>query len=121
MLCLKRFRREGTAKFGSRVLAERHIFHSEHFKDYSWFTLSRYNFNRACQVIDKIANWRNRGDKGTYLSTFSMSNWNEGKHISKEMKKAHSLSNCKALLPVKLKPTSHFSTQRNVHDSKGYT
>ena len=78
------------------MLAERFKFYSEHFKDYSQFTLSQYDFNRACKVIDdKIANWRNRGDKGTYLSTFSMSNWNEGKHISKEMKKAHSLSNCK--------------------------
>ena len=94
---LKRSPEESTTKFGHRVLAERHHLYSEHFKDYAQFTLSKYDFSRACKIIDeKIANWRNKGDKETYLTTFSMANWNEGKNISKEMKKAHSLSNCKS-------------------------
>ena len=38
------------------------------------------------------------GIKGeeTYLSIFSVANWSEGNNITQEMKKAHSLSNCKA-------------------------
>ena len=79
------------------MLAERYHLYSEHFKDYAQFTLSQYDFNRVCKIVDeKIANWRNKGDKETYLTTFSMANWNEGKKISKEMKKAHALSNCKS-------------------------
>ena len=94
---LKRSPEESTTKFGQRVLAERHRLYSEHFKDYAQFTLGQYDFNRACKIIDeKIANWRNKGDKETFLTTFSMANWNEDKNISKEMKREHSLSNCKS-------------------------
>ena len=93
---LKRAPGENTAKFASRVLAERHKFYSEHFKEYPRFTLTQYDFNRACKVIDdKISNWRGKEDKETYLSTFSIANWNGGKNISKELKRAHSVSNCK--------------------------
>ena len=34
--------------------------------------------------------------KETYLSTFSVANYSEGKNITKEMKRVHSLANCKA-------------------------
>jgi len=88
---------EGSAKFGARTLAERHKLYSEHFKEYPRFSLSQYEFNRVSKVIDeKIGSWRNKGDKETYLSTFSVANWSEGKNITKEMKRAHSLANCKA-------------------------
>ena len=94
---LKKAPGEGSAKFGARVLTERHKLYSEHFKEYPQFTISQYDFNRVSKVIDeKISFWRNKDDKGTYLSTFSMANWNEGRTLTKEMKKAHSLTNCKA-------------------------
>ena len=93
---LKKCPGEGSAKFGARVLAERYKLYTEQFKEYPQFTLSQYDFNRVCKVIDeKVSNWRHKGDKETYLSTFSVSNWSEGNNITKEMKKAHSLSNCK--------------------------
>ena len=88
---------EAAAKFGARTLAERYKLYSEHFKEYPRFSLSQYEFNRVSKVIDeKVRNWRQKGDKEMYLTTFSMANWSEGKNITKEMKKAHSLSNCKA-------------------------
>ena len=96
-LNLKKSPSEGSAKFGARVLAERHKLYTEHFKEYPQFALGQYDFNRVCKTIDdKVTNWRNKGDKEAYLATFAMANWKEGKNISKEMKKAHSLSNCKA-------------------------
>ena len=94
---LKKAPGEGSAKFGARVLTERYNLSSEHFKEYPQFTLSQYDFNRVSKVIDeKISFWRNKEDKATYLSTFSMANWDEGKTLTDEMKKAHSLTNCKA-------------------------
>jgi len=94
---LKKAPGEGSAKFGARVLTERHKLYSEHFKEYPQFTLNQYDFNRVSKVIDeKISSWRNKEDKAVYLSTFSMANWDEGKTITKEMKTAHSLTNCKA-------------------------
>ena len=93
---LKKSPAEGSAKFGARVLAERHKLYSEHFKEYPQFALSQYDFNRVCKTIDeKIGSWRHKGDKEIYLSTFSVANWSKGNNITKEMKKAHSLSNCK--------------------------
>ena len=109
---------EGSLKFGARVLTERHKLYSEHFKGYPQFTLSQYDFNRVSKVIDeKISFWRNKEEKATYLSTFSMANWHEGKTITKEMKTAHSLTNCKACT-TQLKLASYFSTQQEVHDSE---
>ena len=91
---MKKSPNEGTAKFGTRTLAERHKLYSEQLPTVS---LSQYEFNHVSKVIDeKVRNWRHKGDKETYLSTFSVANWSEGKNITKEMKKAHSLSNCKA-------------------------
>jgi len=86
---------------GARVFTERYKLYSEHFKEYPQFTLSQYDFNRASKVIDeKVSFWRNKEDKAAYLSTFSMANWDEGKTITKEMKRAHSLTNCKACTMV---------------------
>ena len=83
---------EGSAKFKARIFAERHKLYSEHFKVYPQLSLSQYEFNRVRKVIDeKVKNWRHKGDKETYLSTFSVANWSEGKNITKEMKKVHSL------------------------------
>ena len=115
---LKKAPDEGSAKFGARVLTERHKLYSEHFKGYPQFTLSQYDFNRVSKVIDKeISFWRNKEEKATYLSTFSMAKWDEGKTITKEMKTAHSLTNCKACTN-QLKLASYFSTQQEVHDSE---
>ena len=67
------------------------------YKDYPKFIIRQYDFNRICKILDeKISNWRNKEDKEIYLTTFSVDNWNKGKTISKEIKKAHSLTNCKA-------------------------
>lgn len=67
------------------------------YKDYPKFIIGQYDFNRVCKILDeKISNWRNKEDKEIYLTTFSVDNWNKGKTISKEIKKAHSLTNCKA-------------------------
>ena len=94
---MKKSSDKGSAKFGARILAERHKLYSEDFKDYPRLSLSQYEFNSVSKVIDEnFRNWRHKGKKETYLSTFSVANWSEGKNITKEMKKAHSLSNCKA-------------------------
>ena len=94
---LKKAPDEGSAKFGARVLTERYKLYSEHFKGYPQLTFSQYDFNRVSKVIDeKISFWTNKEEKATYLSTCSMANWDEGKTITKEMKTAHSLTNCKA-------------------------
>ena len=67
---------EGSAKFGATILAERHKLYSEHFKEYPQLSLSQYEFNRVSKVIDdKVRNWRHRGDKETYLSTFPVARW----------------------------------------------
>ena len=88
---------EGRAKFGARIITERFKLYSQHFKEYPQFALSQYDFNRVCKVTDgKITNWRSKEDKHTYLKTFSVDNWNEGTCISKEIKRAHCLTNCKA-------------------------
>ena len=66
---------EAASKFGARILGERHKLYSEHFKEYPLFSLSQYEFNRVSKVIDeKVRNWRQKGDKEMYLSTFSMAN-----------------------------------------------
>ena len=98
---LKKAPSEGSAKFGARLITERHKLYSEHFKEYPQFTLSQYDLNRVSKVInEKISFWRNKEDKAAYLSTFSMANWDEGKTITKEMKTSHSLTNCKACILV---------------------
>lgn len=67
------------------------------YKDYPKFIIGQYDFNHVCKILDeKISNWRNKEGKEIYLTTFSVDNWNKGKTISKEIKKAHSLTNCKA-------------------------
>ena len=93
---LKKAPGEGSAKFGTRVLTGRHKLYSEHFKEYPQFTLNQYDFNCVSKVIDEKISSRRNKDKAVYLSTFSMANWDEGKTITKEMKTAHSLTNCKA-------------------------
>lgn len=86
---LKKAPGEGSAKFCTRVLTERHKCYSEHFKEYPQFTLNQCDFNRVSKVInEKISSWRNKEDKAVYLS---MVNWDES--ITKEMKTAHSLNN----------------------------
>ena len=51
-LNLKKSPSEGSAKFGARVLAERHKLYTEHFKEYPQFALGQYDFNRVCKTID---------------------------------------------------------------------
>lgn len=89
---------EGKAKFGARVLQERYKLYCEHFKGYSRFDITRYDFNRVAKKIDdQIVNWRCKEDKQSYLSRFAMQNWfDQGKIMTNETRKAHSLTDCKA-------------------------
>jgi len=94
---IKRAPGEGTAKYGSRVLSERYKLYCQNFNDYPQLSVDGYQFNRISKIIDeKVGKWRNKGDKEAYLSRFSLTNWSEEKIITKEGKKEHSLSNCKA-------------------------
>ena len=49
-------------------------------------------------IDEKFYNWRSKTEKEAYLTAFSSMNWNEGKVISKEEKKDHSLTSCQACL-----------------------
>lgn len=92
---LERGASESLSKFGVRVLAERCKVYSQHFKEYPRFILDQKEFNRVAKILDsKFGNWRNKGDKESYLARFSPSNWAEGKIITQEGKRSHSLSNC---------------------------
>ena len=98
-LCsIKKAFSEGNAKFGSRVLQERYKLYCENFNGYSKFDISQYEFNRVSKKIDEqIVNWRRKEDKQLYLSRFSMGNWSDqGKIMTREARKSHSLRNCKA-------------------------
>ena len=117
---MKKSPSEGSAKFGARTLAERYKLYSEHFKEYPRFSLSQYEFNRVSKVIDeKVKNWRHKGEKETYLSTFSVANWSEGKNITKEMKKAHSLSNCKVCTMLNSNLQATFPGNKKLRAKKG--
>ena len=117
---MKKSPSEGSAKFGTRTLAERYKLYSEHFKEYPRFSLSQYEFNRVSKVIDeKVKNWRLKGDKETYLSSFPVANWSEGKNITKEMKKAHSLSNCKVCTMLNSNLQATFPGNKKLRAKKG--
>ena len=86
---------EGCTRFGGRVLAERYNAYYQHFKDYPLFFMDQKQFSRVAKILDsKFGTWRNKADKQAYLTRFSPSNWAEGKIITKEGKRNHSLSNC---------------------------
>lgn len=88
---------EGSAKFRARLLQERYQIYSQHFMDYPQLHISQHDFNRSSKVIDaKIRNWRSKTDKESYVTRFSISNWNQGREITKDAKKEHSLSSSKA-------------------------
>ena len=92
---LERGASEGLAKFELRFLAERHNLYCQNFKDHPHFSMDPKEFNRVAKVLDnKFGTWRNKADKSSYLARFSPSNWAEGKIITQEGKRSHSLSNC---------------------------
>ena len=92
---LERGAGEGCTRFGGRVLAERYNAYYQHFKDYPLFFMDQKQFSRVAKILDsKFGTWRNKADKQAYLTRFSPSNWAEGKIITKEGKRNHSLSNC---------------------------
>lgn len=92
---LKRGADESVHKFGLRGSAERYKVYSEHFKEYPRFAIDQKEFNRVSKILDShFSSWRKKEDKDSYLARFSPSNWEEGKIISQEGKRSHSLSNC---------------------------
>ena len=81
--------------------------------------MSQHDFHRVCKIIDdKIGNWRNKVHKETFLKQFSSNNWNEGKAITKEGKKEHSLSSCKACVLFNSHLQSTFPLSKNCRAAK---
>ena len=105
---------EGSLKFRARVIDDRYRVYCEHFKEHPLLHISKHDFVRVYKIIDdKFSNWRNKSDKEAYLTQFSTNNWNDGKVLSKEGKKEHSLSSCKACFLFNSQFQSTFPLSKN--------
>jgi len=92
---LKRGENEGKAKFGARVLQERHTTFRDIFQENDDFSMDFNDFNKKFSALQEaVSKWspRKKQDKETYLKEFSVESWNS---LSGAKKREHTLFDCK--------------------------